>query len=119
MPGTTTSARQNTSPQAPPNPVATTPSRKSVINNGVVDLDGVQRGADEIVENCGSMQTFSFIMWVRYDNGDTARFTYTIKPNPEAVPTSGWRFDPWGLPLAHRIVTDFDSGLPYMRCSSY
>jgi len=77
------------------------------------------RSANEVVENCGSMQTYTFTMWVRYDNGETARYPYSVTPKPNAVPTAGWRFDPYGLPLAHRIVSDFDPELTYMRCTSY
>jgi len=69
-----------------------------------------------VVENCGSMQTYTFTMWVRYDNGETARYPYTTVVNPDAVPIRGWRFDPYGLPLAHRIVAQFDPELAYMRC---
>ena len=74
------------------------------------------RSATEVVENCGSMQTYTFTMWVRYDNGETERYPYTTVVNPAAVPIRGWRFDPYGLPLAHRIVAMFDPELAYMRC---
>jgi hypothetical protein len=95
---------------------ATTAPRTSVVDNGVVDLAGVVRSAPDDVENCGSMQTYTFTMWVRYDNGETARYPYTVVPNPNAVPITGWRFDPYGLPLAHRMVNMFDPELAYMRC---
>jgi hypothetical protein len=77
------------------------------------------RSATEVVENCGSMQTYTFTMWVRYDNGETARYPVTTVVNPDAIPIRGWRFDPYGLPLAHRIVNEFDPELTYMRCTSY
>lgn len=77
------------------------------------------RRADETVENCGSMKTITFTLWVRYDNGDLARYVYSIVPNPDAIPTTLWRFDPSGLPLAHPIISDFDPGLPFIRCSPY
>ena len=53
------------------------------------------------------------------DNGDLARYVYSIVPNPEAIPTTLWRFDPSGLPLAHPMISDFDPGLPFIRCSAY
>lgn len=65
------------------------------------------------------MQTITFTLWVRYDNGDLARYVYSIVPNPDAIPTKLWRFDPSGLPLAHPMISDFDPGLPFMRCSAY
>lgn len=95
---------------------ATTAPRTSVVDNGVVDLTGVVRSAPGDVENCGSMQTYTFTMWVQYDNGETERYPYTTVVNPAAVPIRGWRFDPYGLPLAHRIVSMFDPELAYMHC---
>jgi hypothetical protein len=111
VPPTTNAPVRTTTPPAP--------ARTAVVDNGVVDINGNVRSATEVVENCGSMQTYTLTMWVRYDNGETARYSYSVAPKPNAVPTAGWRFDPYGLPLAHRIVSDFDPELTYMRCTSY
>jgi hypothetical protein len=118
-----TTAPRTTVPPTTNAPVRTTtppaPARTAVVDNGVVDINGNVRSATEVVENCGSMRTYTFTMWVRYDNGETARYPYSVTPNPNAVPMTGWRFDPYGLPLAHRIIAEFDPELTYMRCTSY
>jgi hypothetical protein len=129
------SATSSTEPTTPSVPPATQPSEApvttqpldlyqppgGVVNVGVVDIHGtvhMWNGPDDVmvIPECGSKNPYIFTMRFEYDNGEIDTITKELFPGPDANPTRGWFFDPWGFELPVPVRVSWRDGADYMVC---
>jgi hypothetical protein len=119
-PATTVPKARTAQPVAGPSPEdALWDGPVEVLDNGVIDVDGVRHGAG-FVDRCGSFQDRTVRYWVSYANGAAKTYRTVIGPEPTNSHYGvGVTTDPHGNRLRNMIDISTDPAWPSMTCNTF